>query len=391
MDVSRQVRELMAMLGPVAVFFDTSTAQRRAAGPGISDFVAGDPQETALPGFVDALRRHAVPERPDWYAYKDSEPGAQAAAAKGLRERLDLPIEPEDVIMTNGAIAGLGVCLRVVCDPGDEVVIVVPPHFLYEPLIHTAGATAVRVPVDSASFELDPAAVEAAITDRTRAIIVNSPHNPTGKIFSDDTLRGLAEVLSRASERNGRTVYLLSDEAYQRILFDGRPFHTPAAHYPHTFLIYTYGKTLLTPGQRLGYVALAPGTEDREELRLALFAAQLTSGWAYPNALLQHALGDLESLSIDVEHLQRKRDRMVGGLRELGYELHVPEATFYLLPRSPDPDDVAFTERLARERVFVMPGTLLEAPGFFRISLTASDEMIERSWPGFERALVETK
>jgi aspartate aminotransferase len=241
--------------------------------------------------------------------------------------------------------------------------------------------------MDARTFDLDLNTIAAAITKRTRAILVNSPNNPTGKIYSPETLTALASVLAAASERNGRTIYLLSDEAYCRIVYDGREYHSPTEFYPNTFLLYTYGKTLLTPGQRLGYIALPPTMPNRELLRNAIFVSQLVSGYAFPNALLQHALPDLEKLSIDITHLQSKRDRMVAALREMGYELHVPEGTFYLLPRSPLADDLAFIELLAQRDVFCLPGRAVEMPGYFRVSLTANDEMIDRALPKFAAAM----
>lgn len=384
--ISRRVAGQLQDFRPVVEFFDQVARRREAAGGEFSDFVAGDPQEMALPGYVDALRRWSRPRRPDWFAYKMSEPESQAIVAKSLRERFGHDVEPEDVAMTNGAIAGLAVTLRLLCDPGDEVIVITPPHFLYPLLIRAAGGSPVRVGLRE-DLELDVDAIEDAITERTRAIIVNSPHNPTGKIFSPEGLQRLSDALETESSDRARPIYLISDEAYNRILFDGREFASPIRFYERSFLVYTYAKTLLSPGQRLGYVALGPGLAGDEGLRDALVVAQVETGWAFPNAVLQHALADLENLTIDIEHLQRKRDLMVGGLRKLGYDLHVPEATFYLLPRSPLADDVAFTDTLAEHRIFVMPGALLEAPGSFRISLTATEEMIERSWPGFEAAL----
>ncbi|HET9496395.1 MAG TPA: aminotransferase class I/II-fold pyridoxal phosphate-dependent enzyme, partial [Chloroflexia bacterium] len=272
---------------------------------------------------------------------------------------------------------------------GDEVIYISPPWFFYEALILTYGARPVRVKIDPATFDLDLDAIAAAITERTRAIIVNSPNNPTGKIYPPETLSRLGALLTEASKRNGRRIYLLSDEAYSRIVFDGREYPSPTAFYPDSFLLYTYGKTLLTPGQRLGYIALPPTMTGREVLRNAIFAAQAMTGFAFPNALLQHAIGDLEKLSIDVGHLQQKRDRMVGALRDMGYSLHVPEGTFYLLVRSPIEDDWAFTTMLAERDVLCLPGTVVEEPGYFRISLTAGDEMIERSLPHFAAAMSE--
>src|SRR5690606_37893060 len=191
-------------------------------------------------------------------------------------------------------------------------------------IIVSHGATPVPVAIDSRTYDLDLAAVAAAISPRTRAIIVNSPNNPTGKIYPPATLTELASLLTEASARNGRPIYLLSDEAYSRIVFDGRDFPSPTAFYPDSLLVYTYGKTLLTPGQRIGYIALPPTMTDRQPLREALFAAQIVAGWAFPNALLQHALADLETVSIDMVHLQGKRDKLVAALRKLGYDLQVP-------------------------------------------------------------------
>jgi aspartate aminotransferase len=387
MVVSQRITQVMGQLGPVAHFFTASTYARRAGEPGICDFAVGNPHELALPGFVQALGQSVAPQNTAWFGYKNNEPEARAIVAAALRERRGLPFEAEDVFLTNGAFAALAVVLGAIVDPGDEVIFLSPPWFFYEALIAAAGAQPVRVTIDPITFDLDLAAIEAAIGPRTRAIIVNSPHNPTGKIYADATLAGLAGLLTHASARIGHPIALISDEAYSRIVFDGRAYHSPTAFYPHTFLIYTYGKTLLTPGQRIGYIALPPTMPGREQLRTALFVSQLVTGYAFPNALLQHALRDLEQLSIDIDQLQRKRDRMVAALRDLGYELHVPEGTFYLLPRSPLADDLAFIELLAEQNIFCLPGTVVELPGYFRISMTANDAMIEQALPGFATAL----
>jgi aspartate aminotransferase len=339
-----------------------------------------------LEGFTAALSKWVVPQDKNWFAYKENEAGPRAVVAASLRAKSGMAFEDDDIFLTNGAFAAIVVSLSAVTDPGDDVIFISPPWFFYEALIAACGARPVRVRMDSVSFDLDVDAIAAAITPRTRAIIINSPNNPTGKIYPPATLSRLADVLTAASERNGRTIYLLSDEAYCRILYDGGTFTSPSSVYPNTFVLYTYGKTLLTPGQRLGYIALPPTMPDREALRPAIFLAQLMAGHAFPNALLQHALADLEPLSIDIAHLQAKRDRLVAALREMGYEVHVPEGTFYLLPRSPMADDTAFIDLLAEHNVFCLPGTVVEMPGYFRISLTANDDMIERSLPGFAAA-----
>jgi aspartate aminotransferase len=387
MVMSQRITQVLGRIGPVAHFFTESAYARRAGDPSICDFAVGNPHELPLPGFVTALSRWSVPQNNGWFGYKMNEPAAREIAAAALRERRGLPFAAEDIFLTNGAFAALAVVLGAITNPGDEVIFLSPPWFFYEALIAAAGGHPVRVPIDGATFDLDLDAIAAAIGPHTRAIIVNSPHNPTGKIYSAATLERLAELLTEASARIGRPIYLLSDEAYSRIVFDGRAYHSPTTYYPNTFLVYTYGKTLLTPGQRLGYIALPPTMPEREQLRTALFVSQLITGYAFPNALLQHALADIEQLSIDIVHLQRKRDWLVAALRDIGYDLHIPDGTFYLLPRAPLADDLAFVELLAEQDIFCLPGTVVELPGYFRISLTANDAMIEQALPGFAAAL----
>lgn len=389
MSTSQRVARIQAAMKTPITFLTQSTWATRTGDSTICDFVVGNPHEMPLPEFTAALGRWTVPQNQDWFAYKRSEPAARAVVAASLRERRGMPFADEDIFMTNGAIAAIAVVLGTLVDPGDEVIYISPPWFFYEAHIAAHGAMPVRVRCDMATFDLDLEAIAAAITERTRAIIINSPNNPTGKIYPPATLERLAGILRAASERLGRDIYLLSDEAYSRIIYDDRPFTSPTQFYPNSFLIYTYGKTLLTPGQRLGYIALPPTMPNREQMRWAIEATQGMTGYAYPNALLQHALPDLEQLSIDIAHLQRKRDRLVGALGEMGYAVHVPEGTFYLLPRAPEADDMAFIERLAAHNVFCLPGTVVELPGYFRVSLTANDDMIERSLPGFAAAREE--
>jgi aspartate aminotransferase len=390
MIVAQRVTAFQQGVEPFLKFFNESTYRRRHLEPDIADFVLGNPHEMPLPAVVEALQRAVVRQNKDWFAYKNSEPASQAAIAASLRQWRQLPFEAEDISMTTGAFAGIAVVLNALVDPGDEVIFNSPPWFFYEGLIAAAGGIARRVKVRQDTFDLDLDAIQAAITPRTRAIIVNSPNNPTGRIYPAATLKALAEILDAASNRIGHPIYILSDEAYSRIIYDGRPYPSPTAFYPNTFLIYTYGKTLLIPGQRLGYIALPPTMPDRAVLRQVLFATQVFTGYAFPNALLQHVLADLEAACLDVAHLQRKRDRVVSGLREMGYEVTNPEGTFYVMARSPISDDWAFIERLAENKVFCLPGSVVELPGYFRISLTANDAMIERGLPGFKAAMAQS-
>jgi aspartate aminotransferase len=303
-----------------------------------------------------------------------------------LTTRTGLEWDPLDVAMTNGGFAALAVAFRAILEPGDEVVFLSPPWFFYELLILAAGGTPVRVPLAPPSFDLDLPAIAAAITPRTRAVLLNTPHNPSGRVYPLSGLERLAATLREASVRIGRPILLVSDEAYNRIVFDGRTFHSPSEAYSDTIITYSYGKTLLAPGMRIGYLTVPPTMADRVALRDHLMLSQIATGFAFPNALLQHAIEDLERLSIDIGAMERRRDRMLEILDGLGYEHTTPEGTFYIMARAPIEDDVAFGELLAEEGVVILPGAVVEVPGWFRISLTANDAMVESSLSGFERA-----
>lgn len=384
--ISQHLEAVRDASWPFVKFLSTSPWSKRIGDPRISDFVVGNPHEMPMPAYVEAIRRASRPLNPNWFGYMTNEPAARSAAAHSLCERLGMTFESEDIFLTRGASSALVTALSTILNPGDEVIFQSPPWFFYESMIAFARGVPVRVKVDATSFDLDVDAIAAAATPRTRAVIVNSPNNPTGKIYPPETLERLGLALRAASAEYGRAIYLLSDESYNRLVFDGRPFHSPTNFYPHSFLIYSYAKALLTPGQRLGYLGVAPSMPERERMRAAIFTTQC-SGYGFPDAVLQHALPELEPLCIDVDRLQRRRDLMVRALRERGYEVHVPEGAWYLLPRSPLADDAAFAGLLAEENVFVLPGHVVELPGYFRISLTASDEMVERSLSGFSAAM----
>ena len=370
-------------LEPVLSYVGDGTYQGRVMRPEACDFRFGNPQEMPLPEIQQALTRWAAPQSKDWFAYKFSDPSAIKVAVESLRDRVGIEFDAEDISMTTGAFGALASTLRAILDPGDEVMYLSPPWFFYVPMILSCGAKPVRVDFTPPQFELPIDAIEWHITPQTRAIIVNTPHNPSGRVLTADELEHLADVVEAAHQ----PIYLISDESYSRILFDGRKHESPLRYYGRSFLIYTYGKTLVAPGQRLGYVAMPPNMPDREELRQALFVAQATVGYSFPNALMQYAMGDLEKATIDVPAMQRRRDRIVGALTEMGYEAVTPEGTFYVMVRSPIADELEFTRRLADENVFVLPGRMFELPGWFRISLTGTDDMVDRALPGFEKAL----
>jgi aspartate aminotransferase len=368
---------------PISSFLAQYGSWMARPKPTDCDFALGNPQTMPIPGFVAALREATEPQNPAWYAYKLSEPSSREIVRDSLLRLTSQSYAPEDIFLTNGATGALMVVMNALIGAGDEVIFHSPPWFFTEGMILNSGGKPVPVRVQADTLDLDLDAIANAITERTRFIIVNSPNNPTGKVYSPETLEKLAAILEDASRRIGRVIYLLSDEAYRTIVYDGRQFVSPTTFYRNSIMVYTYGKTLLTPGQRLGYLALSPDIEERKALRDLMGLSQILCGWAVSSALMLHALERVEKLSLDIVELQARRDRFVTGLRACGYEVTVPEGAFYLTPKTPIKDDAKFAQELAREGVFCLPGHVAKMPGHLRVSITARDEMIERALPIF--------
>jgi aspartate aminotransferase len=381
--ISARILATNAAFEAVKHFFFKSRYAKRRLEPGICDFTLGNPHEMPLEGVVAAIRERAIPHDKNWFAYKTSEEDPKAFIAERLGSELDLAFEPDDIALTAGAFAAIMVAFRLVVDAGDEVIYSEPAWFCYEPMLLAANAVPRKVRLRAPAFDLDLTSIEAAIGPNTRLVIVNTPHNPTGRIYSRTALEALADLLERASARIGHRIFLLSDEPYRQLRFDGRGFTSPAALYPWTLISYSFGKVLLAPGQRLGYLAISPlmPNVDRHALRSVMFSTQMALGWSFPNAVMQYSVPDIYKLSIDQVALARRRDRLMAALLDAGYSVLAPEGTFYLWSKWTDSDPQRQWNALADRDVFVLPGSLMNAPDYFRMSLTASDEMVERALP----------
>lgn len=390
--VSERARAADAAFAAVRDFYLTSRYGKRRGDLSICDLTFGNPHEMPLGGLVTTLRERALPKHKDWFAYKTSEEEPRAFLATRLRRELAMPFEPSDIALTTGAFAAISVAFHILLNPGDEAVISEPAWFCYEPMLLAADAVPRKVKLKLPNFDLDLSAIEAAIGPKTRMVIVNTPHNPTGRIYDDNSLKALAEVLERASDKYGHRVFLLSDEPYRRLRFDGRRFTSPASFYPWTLISYSYGKILLAPGQRIGYLAISPSMpfKERKALSNVMFSTQMALGWCFPNAIMQYAVPDLENLSIDLTALARRRDLLAATLSNAGYDAPLPDGTFYLWTKWPEGNPETHWNRLADRNVFVLPGSIMNATNYFRISLTASDEMIERALPAFLQATANT-
>ncbi len=393
--ISTQMARIYASAQAFMDFFTKSTwaTSIRTGGAALCDFVTGNPYQMPLPQISDALARAAIAKDKDWFAYKMSEPPGRAVVAASLSARIGVAFETEDLHLTTGGFSSLLAALRCAVDPGDEVIVITPCFFFYEAMILAAGGTPVWIPARPTSFDLDLDAIGRALGPKTRAILINTPHNPSGRIYPAAQLRELAGMLERASQTHGHRVYLIADEAFSRIIYRGERFESPSAYYPHTFVCYTYGKTLLIPGERVGFVAVPKSLPESErlELRDMLPMALAAHGWSFPNATVQLALPELEPLCVDLDELELNRDAIVAGLTRIGYEVHRSQGTFFVLARSPWSDDVAFANLLTRWNVYVLPASLAKLPGWLRISMTVKHAAIAAALPGFEAALAHAR
>lgn len=300
----------------------------------------------------------------------------RAAVARQLSAETGLPFAAGDVVMTVGAAGALNVVFKALLDPGDEVVVLAPyfPEYLF--YIDNHGGAPVIVQTDE-RFQPDATALEAALTPRTKAVLLNSPNNPTGVVYPAARLADVGQVLARAEARFGRPIYLVSDEPYAKLLYDGATYPPVYGHHAASIGVVSYSKDLSLAGERIGYVAVNPACPDKTMLVDALIFANRVLGFVNAPALMQRAIEGLQGVAVDVGWYQQRRDRLYTGLRDLGFDVVRPEGAFYLFPRSPMEDDVAFVRALLDYQVLVVPGSGFGRPGYFRISYSVEDWVIE--------------
>ena len=313
-------------------------------------------------------------------------PETRAAVAEYLRREQGVAVGPEHVVMTVGASGALNVILKALLDPGDELLSPIPCFVEYGFYADNHGGTLTTVPTNP-DFTLDIEAIRRAVGLRTKVVLVNSPNNPTGQVYTDAELSALAGVLRERSRAIGRTIYLVADEPYRKIVYDGAKVPSVFAHYEHSLVVTSYSKDLCIPGERLGFGAVHPQADDAEALVNAMVLANRILGFVNAPALQQRLVCGLQGACVEVDIYKRKRDRLVSALRSFGYEVVNPPGAFYLFPRSPLRNDVEFVALLKEERILVVPGSGFAGPGHFRIAYCVSDETVEGALPGFERAI----
>ncbi len=389
MAVSRKIRQFMAEGGWIRRVFEEGLALKAQIGPeNVFDLSLGNPVIEPPAEFKDELRRLASEPMAGMHRYMPN-PGymeTRQAVAGSLAVETGLPFEGGDIVMTCGAAAAANVVLKTILNPGDEVIILAPYFFEY--LYYIDNHDGVVVVVNTTDqFRLDLPAIEQAVTPRTRAIVVNSPNNPSGVVYSSGEIAGLADLLNRKQSEHGSEIFLISDEPYKRIIFDGKEFPQIIPSYDNSVIVTSHAKDLALPGERIGFIAINPNHEGKEELAGGFSFCNRTLGFVNAPALMQHVVRNLQGVSVDPAYYQRKRDFMHTALMEMGYDTVKPEGAFYLYPKSPIEDDVAFTRELLQSNVLVVPGRGFGTPGYFRISYCVEDWVLEGAVDGFAKAV----
>jgi len=303
--------------------------------------------------------------------------------AQYLTEESGLPFEDKHVVMTVGAAGGLNVVFKALLDEGDEVIVPSPYFMEFKFYIENSGGR-IRLVETHDDFSLNLKEIEKAFGKKTKAVLINSPNNPTGVIYSRESLEALGRLLKEKSRELKRTLYLITDEAYRRIVFDQIKLHIAFQYYPHTIRVTSHSKDLSLPGERIGYIAINPSCEDIDELIAAIIFANRTLGFVNAPALMQRLVAPLQRNSVNIREYEEKRDLFYHSLSAYGYQLVKPEGAFYLFPKTLIEDDVAFVRELQSKRILTVPGRGFGKPGYFRIAYAVDMRTIEKSLPGFK-------
>ena len=356
----------------------------------VFDFTLGNPIVEPPVAFQEALRQATLHPIPGGHRYMQNAgyPEVREKMASYVRREMGIPLSPEDVIMTCGSGAALNISLKSLLEPGDEVVVVAPffPEYTFYIENH-AGVQ--RAAESTEDFDLDLGSLEEVIGGRTKAVILNAPNNPTGRMYSQTRLQELGELLKRKEKVTGHPISLLSDEPYRRLVFDGLvPANAFQAH-PNTILAYSFSKDFGLAGERIGFAAISPYHQDRDKLRAAMTFVNRTLGYINAPALFQRTVAEVLDAPVEVEVYRKLRDMFYDGLLAAGLRCFRPQGTFYIFPAAPTRDDLAFIRRLAKERILAVPGTGFGRSGYIRFSLCVSPREIEGALPGLRRVVEE--
>lgn len=391
MAISRKIEGFITQSSWIRKMFEEGISLKKQFGADrVYDFSLGNPNIDPPALFRDHLGKIVRMNLPGRHAYMPNAgyPETRAAVAAYLSEIHGLPLAAEHIIMTCGAGGALNVILKTLLDPGDEVL--VPSPFFVEYRFYADNAGGVLKPVGTKEdFSLDLKALESAITDRTKVVLINSPNNPTGRVYDDESIRALAALLEDKGRMPGKTIYLVSDEPYGEIVYDGVRVPSILKAYPNSIIATSYSKSLSLPGERIGYIAANPLLSGLQDAVDGMVLCNRILGFVNAPALMQRVIAGVQGLHVDVGEYRRKRDLLCDGLASIGYRFHRPEGAFYLFPKTPVEDDVAFVTALQKRRILTVPGRGFGNPGHFRIAYCVDDAAIVNAMEGFKEAFGE--
>jgi len=374
------------------MFEEGAKLRQQYGDDNVYDFTLGNPDVEPPAAFGEALRQLANHPLPGMHRYMNNAgyPETRAAVAAKLSRDAGLAVTAEQVVMTCGAGGALNVVLKTILNPGEEVIILAPFFVEYKFYIDNHGGVPVEVWTNRETFRLDLAAIEAAITTKTRAIIINTPNNPTGVIYRADELAALGELVTRVQQRTSHQIYVISDEPYARLAYDGQQVPNVFPLIENSVIVTSHSKDLALPGERIGYLAINPRMATADQFVEGAVFCNRTLGFVNAPALMQRLVAGLQDSSVDTAAYQQKRDLLYDNLTRLGFTMVKPDGAFYLFPQSPLKDDVEFVKRAQQQRILLVPGSGFGAPGYFRIAYCVDQGMIERSLPAWEQLARET-
>jgi len=389
MAIAKKINGFISQSSFIRKMFEEGVRLKEQYGAAnVYDFSLGNPNVAAPEAFRKTLVELASAEIAGKHMYMPNAgyPETRAAVATALSKEKGIGLSAEQIVMTCGAGGALNAILKTILDPGDEVIIPAPFFVEYRFYVDNAGGVARVVPTRE-DFSLDLDAIRAAMTEKTKAVLINSPNNPTGKVYDAASIQGLAEILKDEGGATDRIIYLISDEPYSEIIYDGVALPSVLKIYPHSFIASSYSKSLSVPGERIGYIAVNPAMADLAEVMGGLILCNRILGFVNAPALMQRAIALLQGVRVDVEMYRRKRDLLCDGLSFVGYRVIKPQGAFYLFLPTPIPDDVRFAAALQERRILTVPGSGFFRSGHIRIAYCVDDDTILGSIKGFGEVL----
>lgn len=388
MPIARRIDDFLKDASWIRRLFEDGQKMRKDGNGPVYDFSIGNPDLEPAALFRTKLAEIASKQTPGMHKYMANTgyEETRCAVAAALDAEYGMGFGEDNIVMTVGAAGAINTALKALVDPGEEVIVIVPYFVEYRFYIDNHDAKMILAPA-AEDFNLDPKAIESRITDQTRVVLINNPNNPTGVVYSQESLNILGEILRNHSKDRERPIFLLDDAPYRKLIYDMERCTSSFAAYENTLMATSHSKDLGIPGERIGFLAVSPRCKGWRRVIDAAAFTNRTLGYVNAPAFMQRVVAHLQSVTIDIDWYRRKRDRLVSELRRMGYKVPQPDGAFYIFPEAPGGDDVAFIQELKRRRVLVVPGTGFGKSGHFRIAYCVADSVIEGALPAFEKVI----